>query len=230
MTRILILVAIGLAVLAAIVGLGGMGSVGDSDWSRILVLGIIAASTGSWLIASQKNLPTALRNLMIWILIGLGLMGVWLIGQDPGNWAGRMVAALKPGTAATTTNAEGNSVVLLYKSADGHYHADVTVNGVVIPMLVDTGATGIALTWEDARAAGFNPATLNFDKTVMTANGQAKSASVKLSSVSVGKITRSNIDAGVAEQGRLGRSLLGMNFLETLSAVTMSGQELRLQD
>jgi aspartyl protease family protein len=65
---------------------------------------------------------------------------------------------------------------------------------------------------------------------VMTANGPARTAYVTLADIEIGGIKRTNVRAGIAERGKLGQSLLGMNFMETLSSVSFSGDELKLRD
>jgi aspartyl protease family protein len=65
---------------------------------------------------------------------------------------------------------------------------------------------------------------------VMTANGRAMAAPVRLEEISIGPISRRNVRAMVAEDGRLAESLLGMSFLSTLSSLQMQTDELRLRD
>jgi aspartyl protease family protein len=102
------------------------------------------------------------------------------------------------------------------KSADGHYWAEANVNGSAVRLLVDTGATDVALTTDDARRLGFDPRQLNYIYRVTTANGQARAARIKLASVSVAGAEVENVDALVIERG-LQTSLLGMTYLGRLS-------------
>jgi len=85
-----------------------------------------------------------------------------------------------------------------------------------VRFLVDTGATAVALTPEDALRLGFDPKTLNYAFTVNTANGQARAAEVKLASVAVAGAEVDNVDAYVIQNG-LEHSLLGMSYLGRLS-------------
>jgi aspartyl protease family protein len=102
------------------------------------------------------------------------------------------------------------------KSSDGHYWAEGQVNGRAVRFLVDTGATAVALTAEDARRLGFEPKDLDYAYQVTTANGQARAAEVKLASVSVAGARVDGVDALVIEKG-LPASLLGMTYLGRLS-------------
>ena len=102
------------------------------------------------------------------------------------------------------------------KSGDGHFWAEGEVNGQRVRFLVDTGATAVALTAEDAQRLGFNPHLLDYDMTVATANGQARAAQIKLASVAVAGARVADVDALVIEKG-LPASLLGMTYLGRLS-------------
>jgi aspartyl protease family protein len=97
-------------------------------------------------------------------------------------------------------------------------------------MLVDTGASSVVLSYDDARAIGLDPKDLNYTVSVMTANGRAMAAPVRLDEISIGPIVRRNIRAMVAEEDRLNESLLGMTFLSTLGSLQMQTDELRLRD
>lgn len=102
------------------------------------------------------------------------------------------------------------------KGADGHYWADGAVNGQTVRFLVDTGATAVTLTANDAQRLGLTPATLSYDLKMSTANGESRAARVKLASISVAGAEVTDVDAVVVESG-LQTSLLGMTYLGRLS-------------
>lgn len=104
----------------------------------------------------------------------------------------------------------------IVKSADGHYWAEAEVNGRGVRFLVDTGASAVALTPEDARRLGFDPAGLDYAFDVSTANGKARAARIELASVSVAGARVREVEAFVIERG-LDTSLLGMTYLGRLS-------------
>ncbi|MES2034717.1 MAG: TIGR02281 family clan AA aspartic protease [Pseudomonadota bacterium] len=119
--------------------------------------------------------------------------------------------------AQTAVQSEGPSAAAasVRKAADGHYWAEASVNGSAVRFLVDTGATAVALTAEDARRLGFDPASLDYVYDVITAEGRVKAAGVKLASVSIAGARVDNVDALVIEKG-LDTSLLGMSYLGRL--------------
>ncbi len=116
---------------------------------------------------------------------------------------------------ATTSQASGTAAQIA-KGPDGHYWAEAAVNGQAVHLLVDTGATAVALTAEDAKRLGFDPKGLQYTYSVATANGQARAAKVRLASVSVAGAEVQNVDALVIDKG-LQTSLLGMTYLGRLS-------------
>lgn len=232
MSRILIVAVVVLAGLFLItVGFSGTSSRLDGDdFMQLVYYTLLAALVGGGVLASQRNLGEAARNLGVWLLIIVVLSAVFVFKDDAQNFASRLTAGLIPGRAATMVDEAGRRSAILYMGQNGHYQADATINGVAIPMMIDTGATTIALSYEDADRIGLNPAGLSFTGTVMTANGPARTAYVTLPEVEVAGIRRMNVTAGIAEQGKLGRSLLGMNFLSSLRSFSFSNNEMTLQD
>ncbi|HRN84145.1 MAG TPA: TIGR02281 family clan AA aspartic protease [Hyphomicrobium sp.] len=111
---------------------------------------------------------------------------------------------------------------------DGHYYARAEINGRPLDVLVDTGASMVALTYEDAERLGLNLRPSDFTARVHTANGTAAVAPVELDRVSIGRITVRNVRGVVSERGRLGKTLLGMSFLGELQRVDISQGRLLL--
>ena len=101
--------------------------------------------------------------------------------------------------------------VTLQANGQGHFVAQGQINGVAMPMLVDTGATMIALSAADAARIGIN---YKSGKTgyVNTANGMARVHRVTLGTVKIGDIEINQVEAMVHESG-LPFALLGMSFL-----------------
>lgn len=112
---------------------------------------------------------------------------------------------------------------LLTRDRDGHFRAAALVNGQPVELLVDTGATLVMLTPEDARRAGFDPARLAMTRPVQTANGPARVATVLLAELRVGGVVLTDVPAAVAGPGLLHGSLLGMSFLGRLEALSVRG-------
>lgn len=134
--------------------------------------------------------------------------------------------ALAPQSMSAASSPPGAASIA--KAADGHYWADANVDGHEVRFLVDTGASAVALTADDARHLGIDPNGLNYNYTVTTANGQARAAQVKLASISVGQARVNDVDAYVLDRG-LETSLLGMSYLGRLSQFQATKTNLILQ-
>ena len=98
----------------------------------------------------------------------------------------------------------------------GEIKLTALVNGEPVRFLVDTGATLVSLTAEDARAAGINPNALVFNQRAQTANGVARAARIMLREIRIEQLSIGNVPAAVQEN--LKQSLLGMSFLRRLKS------------
>lgn len=112
----------------------------------------------------------------------------------------------------------------------GHYQADVEINGRRIGALVDTGASLVVLTYEDAQRLGIFLRDRDFTMRTNTANGIARAAPVVLDRVEIGPIQVRNVQAAVSEPGRLSTNLLGMTFLSRISKFESGSGRLVLHD
>ena len=103
--------------------------------------------------------------------------------------------------------------VVLAGDARGHFMTTAVVNGISMQFMVDTGATAVTISGDDARRA--NVKYTPTDRGVMqTANGLVSAYKVKFDTVRIGDITLNNVDGIVVEGNALGRyGLLGMSFL-----------------
>lgn len=120
----------------------------------------------------------------------------------------------------------GNETVVP-RAFNGHFYTDADINGQPVHMVVDTGATGVALTIGDAQRLGipFDPA--NFQVIGGGASGAVRGAIVTLGDVAVGGKHASNVDAAVIEGLEI--SLLGQSYLRHLDNVEISGDTMHLR-
>ncbi len=142
-------------------------------------------------------------------------------------------------TAVTERGGSDNAVeqsrvssgrVELTASDHGHYAADAEVNGRRLSLMVDTGASLVVLTYEDAERAGVFVGDGDFTALSRTANGIARNALVTLDEVCIESVCVKDVKAMVAEQGRLHVSLLGMTFLGRLRRVDIQSGRLTLEN
>ena len=129
----------------------------------------------------------------------------------------------QPQAAATqrqTTSSSIRGIEYLDADANGHFSANVEINGTEIKTLVDTGATMVAFGASDAEKAGIRPAQSEYKYKTQTANGEVSMARVMVSRIRLGSIELENIEAAVLPEGALNGTLLGMSFLRKLQVQT----------
>ncbi len=110
----------------------------------------------------------------------------------------------------------GFGVVELEPDRNAQYQTDIEIDGTSLRAMIDTGATFVTLTAEDARHLNIEPPASAYDIPVQTANGASKAARVSLREIRVNDITIRDVDALVAPPGALNITLLGMSFLKKL--------------
>jgi aspartyl protease family protein len=133
-------------------------------------------------------------------------------------------AALAQEPAAPVTS---GSAVVLIRAPDGHFYANARVNGTSVRFMIDTGATSVALSREDAARAGLAGSDADYSATAMGAGGAIAIRPVILDSVTVGSIDARGVQGAVIKQG-LGVSLLGQSWLSRLKSVTIEGDRMTL--
>ena len=123
----------------------------------------------------------------------------------------------------------GYGTVVLDAGANGHFSTVARINNRFVDVVVDTGATAVALPFEEAARLGIRPGNSDFTVEISTANGIQKSAPVTLREVRIDTIRVYDVPALVAPRGALSSALLGMSFLRELKNVEMRGGELVMQ-
>ena len=147
--------------------------------------------------------------------------------RSSSNVVQKVIEEQRPDEAASLDDGF-ERVVRLKGDSRGHFDVRAYINGRPLALMADTGATVVALTYEDARRAGFNPGPDDFTGRSRTANGISKVAPITIDRVRVGNIMVRNVRGIVAEPGKLSVNLLGMSFIGRLTRFEMRGSELVL--
>ena len=139
------------------------------------------------------------------------------------NWTTRGAAAA-PSQAAASRPSE----VRIRRASDSHFYADTDVQGTPIHMLVDSGASLVALTRRDAEAIGIDVDRLPVAGMAHTAGGPIPMRVTMLDRVEVDGIEVRNVEAAVIDAD-MGVSLLGQSFLAKLDTVNIEGDTMTLR-
>ncbi len=182
---------------------------------RLIYLIVLLVMVAGWFfMQTREGLNKTLQHAAVWAMIfvgGAAGVGLWQdISRTPNQ---------------TSFSASGQIVVP--RNRDGHYYLTALINGTDIRFVVDTGATDMVLTQSDATRAGLEPNQLNYLGRAFTANGEVRTAFVKLDKVQLGETTDRDV-AAVVNQGQMEQSLLGMGYLQRWGRIEIANNELIL--
>lgn len=156
------------------------------------------------------------RHLITWGFIFAGAFAISVLWEDRSR---SLIGGFE-------TSQSGE--IIVPRARDGHYYLTVQVNDAPIRFMVDTGATQIVLTPEDAAAAGLDVDSLAFIGRAMTANGEVAIAPVRLDRMVLDGIEDSRIRASV-NGGEMDQSLLGMSYLGLFESIEIRANQLILR-
>lgn len=190
----------------------------SADFPRLVYLVILLTAVVGWLIAeNRQSLGKTARTLVVWGLIFIGLMAGYGLWGD-----------IRSDISPRQTVLEDGAGIAVPRSEDGHFHLVLQVNGIPVEFLVDTGASDIVLTLEDAKRVGLNPDNLAFLGRARTANGVVETAYATVDSVSLGPVRFDRVGVAV-NGGEMDGSLLGMAFLNRFERLEISDNRLVLE-
>jgi aspartyl protease family protein len=228
--RILWLLLIGLAaallVLIARNDEGTVGPVTTGEFgSLVYKLAILVFLSGTLMVMFRERFSQAVTAALFWVVVGLVLVAGYSYRFQFHDFADHVLAELMPGRAIS----RGDRTVEVARSNTGDFAISAQINGARVPMVLDTGASSVVLTRDDAKAAGLPLEVLNYTVNVETANGRTRAAPVTLDRLAIGGLVERSVSALVAQPGQLRTSLLGMSFLNRLQSWQVEGDRLVLR-
>lgn len=146
-------------------------------------------------------------------------------GDDNDNWTTRRA---KGGGGSPASSSKSSSEVRLGRAGDSHFYADASIDGTNVRMMVDSGASIVALTRRDAEAIGIDVDRLPIGGTARTAGGDVPMRTVMLDSIDIEGIEVRRVQAAVIDAD-MGVSLLGQSYLSRLDAVNVEGDTMTLR-
>ena len=192
----------------------------EDDIGYAIYLGAILIFVGSSLIISGRDrVPMMLKQAASWVLIFCVVIAGFSLYNE---WQGNQVAE-DGRPKLIQLNASGD--VEIPVSFDGHYYVTLLMNGTPVDFVVDTGATEIVLTMEDAAKIGIRPESLRFNGQAMSANGVVRTAVARIADVQMGPFRDRNVRVAINE-GEMPGSLLGMSYLSRFDKVSIEGRKM----
>ena len=217
--------AIALLILIARHGEGTVGPFSTGDFASLAYkIAILVFAGAAALIMFRERFAQALTAAVFWVVLALILVIGYSYRFELRDVADRVMAELMPGHVIT----RGRSVEVA-RTANSDFDVTTQINGARVAMVLDTGASSVVLTRDDAKAAGLPLEVLAYTANIDTANGRTRAAPVTLDRIAVGGLVERSVEALVAQPGQLKTSLLGMSFLNRLQSWEVRGDRLLLR-
>lgn len=186
--------------------------------AQLIYLVLLGCMVAGWFfVQNRQNLGKTAQQAAVWGLIFIGVIAAVGLWSD-----------IRDNVSPQQSYIEGQATVEVPRSSDGHYYLVLEIDGTPVEFVVDTGASDVVLTKADAENIGIDVENLFFGDIANTANGEVRTARVKLKNVRLGDITDLTIRASVNE-GEMEKSLLGMSYLQRYHRIEISAGKLILQ-
>ena len=190
----------------------------DIETGRLIYLIVLMAMVAGWFfMQSRQGWNKTLQQVAVWAMIFTGVAAGYGLWEDINRQGDIPRQAYEASTGS----------VPLPRARDGHYYLTATINGTPLRFVVDTGATDMVLTRADAEAAGLSPDRLTYLGRASTANGEVRTAYVRLDEVELGGVRDTDVPA-VVNEGEMRQSLLGMGYLQRWGRIEITNGELIL--
>lgn len=188
------------------------------DYGNLAYLVLLGAVVAFWFFAqNRQSLNKTLQHAAVWGLIFVGTIAA------VGLW-GDIRQTVNPQQLVMSESGR----IEVPRGPDGHYYLTLEINNAPVRFVVDTGATGMVLTKQDAQRVGLTENDLIFYSEAMTANGPVRTAPVWLEDVALGPFHDRNVRAFVNE-GDMTKSLLGMEYLNRYARIEIASGRLILE-
>ena len=190
----------------------------STELPRVAYLVLLLLAVAGWFIAENRvSLGKTMRMALVWGLIFLGVIA------GVGLWSDIRTDVI-PQQSVVADGAR----IEVPRAFDGHYYLTLNLNGEPVDFVVDTGASDVVLTRDDAARIGIDLDNLVYSGRAMTANGAVRTASTRVDAVEIGGIRDTGVRVSINE-GEMPGSLLGMSYLQRFERIEISDGRLVLE-
>jgi aspartyl protease family protein len=171
----------------------------------------------------NRRARPAVSRVLFALLVLAATIGAVIAYKDP-----EKIARASDSVSELLRKRSASRAVQVPRGQTGEFALHAKINGVSAPMVVDTGATSVVLTYETAKAVGLPLELLEYDVDVETAGGHTRAARLTLDRLAVGKLVERSVPALVVPHGQMKTNLLGMSFLDRLESWEVRADRLML--
>ena len=190
----------------------------SDNFAQLIYLVLLGSVIAGWFfMANRRNLGKMTQYAAVWGLIFIGAIAAIGLWSD-----------IRDNVAPSQSYIDGMATVEVPRSGNGHYYIKLDIDGTDVRFVIDTGASDVVLTKSDAERIGIDTENLFYGDIANTANGEVRTARVRLKNVRLGEIVDLSINASVND-GEMEESLLGMSYLQRYSKIEIGGGKMVLR-
>lgn len=175
---------------------------------------------------------TTLRNIFLLLIFALlatkGVEHVANSSRSASDEAARQTLATSNAAYQADEAYVSHDQLVLRATHNGHFTVEAAIDGTPIDFMVDTGATTVVLSPDDASRVGLDPHALEYNAVFQTGNGRTSVALVTLDRLTIGSLDLYDVPAAVITKP-MSMSLLGMSALEQLEGYEVDGDQMILR-
>lgn len=201
------------------------GVIIDADIIGYTIFVIFILATCITKLSGMKEWLIALKKAGIWLAIFSVIIIIYAFKSEFRYGFEKVAASVWPSYVSSYNL---DKKITIARSIDGHFYVRTTVNNQSLKFMIDTGASDVAISAEDAKKIGIDPATLKYTKEYSTANGITRAAPIMLNSIKIGPAVITKVKAHINE-GKLDVSLLGMSVISRFKSFRIDGNLLILE-
>lgn len=186
------------------------------ELARFIYLGMLGLAVGGWYVTQNRvSLGKNAQFAAIWGLIFVGVIAAVGLWEDVRR------------DTLMRQYVSNDGTIEIPRADDGHFYARLYLDGVPVEFTIDTGASQVVLTREDARRVGLDPDNLAYLGQAFTANGPVRTASARVDTFTFEGLVDQRVEVWVND-GAMPGSLLGMSYLNRFSKIEIAGGMMRL--
>ena len=190
----------------------------SDNLAQLIYLVLLGSVIAGWFfVGNRKNLGKTAQQAAVWALIFVGVIAAIGLWSD-----------IRDNVTPSQSYIDGMATVEVPRSGDGHYYLTLDIDGTDVEFVIDTGASDVVLTKAEAVRIGIDVENLFYSGIANTANGEVRTARVRLQNVRLGEIVDLSVGASVNE-GEMDKSLLGMTYLQRYSKIEIGGGKMVLR-
>lgn len=190
----------------------------SDNLAQLIYLVLLGSVIAGWFfVENRKTMGKTAQQAAVWALIFVGTIAAIGLWGD-----------IRSNVSPSQSYIDGTATVEVPRSPDGHYYLTLEIDGTSVQFVIDTGASDVVLSREDASRIGLDVENLFYGDIANTANGEVRTARVRLENVRLGEIFDSVIGASVND-GEMEKSLLGMTYLQRYDKIEIGGGKMILR-